>query len=178
MRTSARVLASLFCGSAIVMTGLTGPATAAPKVKVTDSSAKVLSAAKKLKGKPYRYGADGPGSFDCSGYVQFVYRKAGKKIGRTSGAQLSAGKSVAKGKKRAGDILIFMRGGSAYHSAIYAGAGKMWEAQRTGTTVGKHKIWSNGYVVRRPGGLVTASTVGKQARTRALTPIKTSTFAP
>lgn len=177
MRTYARVLASLFCGSAIVMTGLTGPATAA-KVKVEDSSDQVLSAAKKLKGKPYRYGADGPGSFDCSGYVQFVFNKAGKNIGRTSGAQLSAGKSVPKGKKKPGDILIFMRGGSAYHSAIYAGDGKMWEAQRTGTTVGKHKIWSSGYVVRRPGGLVKATTAGKQAHTGTLTPIKTSAFAP
>lgn len=177
MRTYSRVLASLFVGSTIVLTGLSGPATAA-KVKVDDRADDVLSWAKKLKGKPYVYGADGPGSFDCSGYVQYVYNKAGKKIGRTSGAQLSAGKSVPQSKKKPGDILIFMRGGSAYHSAIYAGDGTMWEAQRTGTTVGKHKIWSSGYVVRRPGGLVKASTTGKQARTGSLTPIKTSTFAP
>lgn len=177
MRTFSRVLASLFVGSAIVMTGLNGPATAA-KVKVDDRADDVLSWSKKLKGKPYRYGADGPGSFDCSGYVQYVYKKAGKKIGRTSGAQL-AGKSVPKGKKKPGDILIFMRGGSAYHSAIYAGDGKMWEAQRTGTTVGKHEIWSSGYVVRRPGGGdVKASTVGKQKVSGSLTPIKTSSFAP
>lgn len=180
MRTYSRVLASLFVGSTIVLTGLTGPATAAPssKVKVEDRADTVISWAKKLKGKPYRYGADGPGSFDCSGYVQYVYDKAGKNIGRTSGAQLSAGKSVPKSKKKAGDILIFMRGGSAYHSAIYAGDGKMWEAQRTGTTVGKHKIWSSGYVVRRPGGVVKATTAGKQQSTGKLTPIKTSAFAP
>ncbi len=176
MRTHSRVLASLFVGSTIVLTGLSGPATAA-KVKVDDRADDVLSWAKKLKGKPYRYGADGPGSFDCSGYVQYVYNKAGKNIGRTSGAQL-AGKSIPKSKKKAGDILVFMRGGSAYHSAIYAGDGKMWEAQRTGTTVGKHKIWSDGYVVRRPGGDITATTVAKQTATPNLTPIKTSTFAP
>lgn len=176
MRTFPRVCASLFVGSAIVLTGLAGPATAA-KVTVESRSDQVLSAAKKLQGKPYRYGAEGPGSFDCSGYVQYVYKKAGKNIGRTSGAQL-AGKSVPKSKKKPGDILIFMRGGSAYHSAIYAGDGKMWEAQRTGTTVGKHKIWSQGYVVRRPGGLLKASTTGKQQSTGNLTPIQTSTFAP
>lgn len=177
MRTFSRVLASLSLGSAIVLTGLNGPATAA-KVKVDDRADDVLSWSKKLKGKPYRYGADGPGSFDCSGYVQYVYKKAGKSIGRTSGAQL-AGKSIPKSKKKPGDILIFMRGGSAYHSAIYAGDGKMWEAQRTGTTVGKHEIWSSGYVVRRPGGGdVKASTVGKQKVSGSLTPIETSSFAP
>jgi cell wall-associated NlpC family hydrolase len=176
MRTFSRVSASLFIGSAIVMTGLTGPASAA-KVKVDDRADEVLSWAKKQKGKPYVYGADGPGSFDCSGFVQYVYKKAGKKIGRTSGAQLS-GKSIAKGDKKPGDILIFVRGGSAYHSAIYAGDGKMWEAQRTGTTVGKHKIWSQGYVVRRPSGGLKASTEGKQKLTRSLTPIETNSFAP
>lgn len=155
MRRYSRALASLFLGVAFVLTGLTGPAIASTNSKMSsnekraDRAEKVLDEAKDLKGKPYRYGADGPSAFDCAGYVQYVYKEAGKKIGRTSGAQLS-GKSIDKGDKRAGDILIFMRGGTAYHSAIYAGDGKMWEAQRTGTSVGKHDIWSSSYVVRRP----------------------------
>jgi cell wall-associated NlpC family hydrolase len=160
MRMRSRAVASLFMGSAVVLTGLSGPALAGTsntatvhvKVKHDDRSHAVLKQAKKLKGKAYRYGGAGPRSFDCSGYVQYVYKKAGKKIGRTSGAQLSAGKSVPKSKKKPGDIMIFMHGRTAYHSAIYAGNGKMWEAQRTGVPVGKHGIWSSGYVVRRPAG--------------------------
>ena len=158
MRTYTRVLASLLTALVVVLTGLSSTANAKTTTTVHDRSAKVLKQAAKLKGKPYRYGASGPGSFDCSGYVQYVYKKAGKKIGRTSGAQL-AGKRIAKGKKKAGDILIFMRGGTAYHSAIYAGGGKMWEAQRTGVPVGKHAIWSQGYVVVRPSGGLTTTTV-------------------
>jgi cell wall-associated NlpC family hydrolase len=159
MRSYARVSASLFLGSAIVLTGLSAPAMAQESTKATvktvkvDRSKAVLSQAKKLKGKPYRYGGSTPSGFDCSGYVQYVYKKAGKQIGRTSGAQL-AGASVPKSKKKPGDILIFMRGGTAYHSAIYAGDGEMWEAQRTGVPVGRHDIWSSGYVVRRPAGTV------------------------
>jgi cell wall-associated NlpC family hydrolase len=159
MRTYSRVSASLFLGSAIVLTGLSAPAIAADsgKVKVTtvkvDRSKEVISQAKKLKGKPYRYGGATPSGFDCSGYVQYVYKKAGKQIGRTSGAQLS-GQSIPKSKKKPGDILIFMHGSTAYHSAIYAGDGEMWEAQRSGVPVGRHDIWSSGYVVRRPGGTV------------------------
>jgi cell wall-associated NlpC family hydrolase len=181
MRMHSRALASLFLGSAIALTGLTGTAVADTKspskvtVKKVDKSHSIISQAKKLKGKPYRYGGATPSGFDCSGYVQYVYKKAGTKIGRTSGAQL-AGKSVPKSKKKAGDILIFMRGNTAYHSAIYAGDGSMWEAQKTGVPVGKHKIWSSSYVVRRPGGSdVVATTSSKQA---APAKAKTVTFAP
>lgn len=153
MRTYTRVLASLILGLAIVLTALTGPAVARESKyeKYLDRKADVMSWAAKLKGKPYRWGGSGPSSFDCSGYTQYVYRKAGKKIGRTAGAQLS-NPSVPKNKKRSGDLLIFIKNGYAYHVAIYAGGGKIWESQRTGTTIGKHKIWSSGYVVRRPGG--------------------------
>ena len=163
MRTYSRALASLFAGSAVVLTGLSGPALAdnnsSSDVTIThvSNADAVISQAKKLKGKPYRYGGAKPSGFDCSGYVQYVYKQAGKKIGRTSGAQLS-GKSVPKSKKKPGDILIFMHGSTAYHSAIYAGDGKMWEAQKTGVPVGKHGIWSDGYVVRRPAGGLTVKT--------------------
>jgi cell wall-associated NlpC family hydrolase len=182
MRTSSRALASLFVGSAIVLTGLSAPAMAegthSVKVKRADRSDAIISQAKKLKGKPYRWGGAGPTAFDCSGYVQYVYKKAGKKIGRTSGAQLK-GASIPKSKKRPGDILIFLHGSTAYHSAIYAGDGEMWEAQRTGVPVGRHNIWSGSYVVRRPGGGITVSeTKTKQAHTRAEAPIEAGTFAP
>lgn len=146
MHTFTRVFASLLIALAVTFTGLSAPASAA---STSTRATAVIHVVAKQKGKPYHYGADGPRSFDCSGLVQYVYKKAGKKIGRTSGAQLK-GKHIAKKKKKKGDILVFIKGGRAYHSAIYAGKGKMWEAQRTGTRVGKHKIWSSGYVVRRP----------------------------
>jgi cell wall-associated NlpC family hydrolase len=183
MRTSSRALASLFMGSAIVLTGVSAPAIAdsSSSVKVTkaDRSEAIISQAKKLKGKPYRWGGAGPTAFDCSGYVQYVYKKAGKKIGRTSGAQLS-GKSVPKSKKRPGDILVFLHGSTAYHSAIYAGDGEMWEAQRTGVPVGRHDIWSGSYVVRRPaGGIKVSETKTKQQEsTPDAAGIQAGTFAP
>jgi cell wall-associated NlpC family hydrolase len=166
MRMHTRAISSLFVGSAVVLTGLSGPALADSSssstvtVKRVDRSDAVISQAKELKGKPYRYGGATPSGFDCSGYVQYVYKKAGKKIGRTSGAQL-AGTSIPKSKKKPGDILIFKHGSTAYHSAIYAGDGKMWEAQRTGVPVGKHGIWSSDYVVRRPAGGVTVITTAR-----------------
>lgn len=166
MRTFSRVLVAMLTAVVVVLTGLSSTANAKTTTVVHDRSATVLKQAAKLKGKPYRWGGAGPTSFDCSGYVQYVYKKAGKTIGRTSGAQL-AGKRISKGKKKPGDILVFLKGGSAYHSAIYAGGGTMWEAQRTGVPVGKHKIWSQGYVVVRPSGgrTVTTTTTVKAVKT-------------
>lgn len=147
MRTFSRACASLFIALAIIFTGFSGPTSSS--ASASTFSARVIHWAAKEKGKPYRYGANGPSAFDCAGLVQYVYKKAGKRIGRTSGDQLR-GRHIPKDHKRPGDVLVFMNGGRAYHSAIYAGHGMIWEAERSGTRVGKFRIWSNGYVVRRP----------------------------
>ena len=156
LRAASRLLASLVLALTVILAGMSSPALAKNSSSSLSRSDLVIKAVKKQQGKPYRWGGTGPRSFDCSGLVQYAYRKAGTKVGRTSGAQL-AGKRIAKGSKRVGDILVFMHGSTAYHSAIYAGGGKIWEVQRTGTRVGKHKIWSNGYVVSRPKGNFAAS---------------------
>jgi cell wall-associated NlpC family hydrolase len=48
---------------------------------------KAVAVARKQIGKWYRYGGNGPKTFDCSGLVQYVYRKAGVKLPRTADAQ-------------------------------------------------------------------------------------------
>ncbi len=53
----------------------------------------VTKLAKKQVGKRYVWGATGPSSFDCSGLVQYVYRKAGdKNLPRTTYSQVNVGK--------------------------------------------------------------------------------------
>ena len=49
-------------------------------------------------GKPYRWGATGPASFDCSGLVRFAYADAGLSLPRTSRQQWSAGRARAGGR--------------------------------------------------------------------------------
>ena len=43
-------------------------------------------------GKPYVWGATGPNSFDCSGLMQWAYKKIGVNIPRTSYDQSRYGK--------------------------------------------------------------------------------------
>src|SRR5258708_5909516 len=43
-------------------------------------------------GKPYRYGAAGPRSFDCSGLTLFAYRAAGISLPHYAAAQYQSGR--------------------------------------------------------------------------------------
>jgi cell wall-associated NlpC family hydrolase len=120
------------------------------KITVKTSGAKVLAEARKHKGALYKFAAAGPKRFDCSGYTQYVYKKTtGKKLPHKANAQQKYGKKVSKSKKRIGDLIVVRSGSYGTHAGIYAGNGYMWDSPHSGARVGKHKIWSNNYVVRR-----------------------------
>ena len=70
-------------------------------------------------GDPYRYGATGPGSFDCSGLMQYSFRKAGVRLPRTSSAQARWARHIPKSKLRRGDLMFFTNGGGVYHAAMF-----------------------------------------------------------
>ncbi|MFC4533517.1 C40 family peptidase [Sphaerisporangium dianthi] len=85
-------------------------------------------------GKPYRWGATGPGSYDCSGFAQASWGKAGVKLPRTTYQQWAWGarRQVSLDKLQPGDLL-FSRG--LGHMGIYAGDGKMVHSPHTGDVV-------------------------------------------
>jgi peptidoglycan DL-endopeptidase CwlO len=112
--------------------------------KATTFQAKVLREAAKLKGTPYRYGGTTPKGFDCSGYTGYVYKKAGKKLPRTSRQQYSATKHLSRKAAKPGDLVFFKSGGGGvYHVGIYAGSNMLWHASKPGKPVAKAKIWSS-----------------------------------
>ena len=120
------------------------------KVKVVASGQKVLSQARKHTGALYLYGASGPRRFDCSGFTLYVYKKAaGRKLPHKANSQQKYGKAVAKKNRRIGDLIVFRSGSYGYHAAIYAGNGYVYDSPHSGARVGKHKIFSSNYVVRR-----------------------------
>ena len=67
----------------------------------------VESTAKNLLGKPYVWGATGPNKFDCSGFTQEVFYKAGIRIPRNSRAQAKVGKYITYDNLRRGDMVFF-----------------------------------------------------------------------
>jgi cell wall-associated NlpC family hydrolase len=106
---------------------------------------KVIKIAKRFRGTPYRWGASGPGAFDCSGFTSYVARKAaGVSLPHFTVAQRRHGKvdRVKPKNRQKGDLVFFHRRGTIPHVALYAGKGKMWDAPRTGYRVNKRPLHS------------------------------------
>ena len=99
----------------------------------SNSASKVISYAKKLLGKPYVWGAQGPNGFDCSGFTYYVFKNsAGITLPRTSSAQSKYGKSVSKSNLKAGDLIFFdtvgPNNGAVTHVGLYIGNGQFIHA--------------------------------------------------
>jgi cell wall-associated NlpC family hydrolase len=87
------------------------------------------------RGKPYRWGAEGPDAFDCSGLTWAAWRSAGVAIPRTAAGQL-AGLPRVRGRLQPGDLVIYRsRGPSRRHVAMVVGPGRMVEALGRGIPV-------------------------------------------
>lgn len=101
------------------------------------SAARVLSTADRYVGTRYVYGGSTPDGFDCSGFVQYVYRKQGVELPRTSRQQSGAGEKVSPSPSslRPGDLMLFDASDERRgidHVAIYAGNGRMIHATSSG----------------------------------------------
>ncbi|HBG4827711.1 TPA: C40 family peptidase [Clostridioides difficile] len=99
---------------------------------------KLINIAKSKQGCKYVWGAEGPNTFDCSGFTQWCYKQIGIKIPRTVATQSKAGKAVDlkdKSKWKAGDLLCRVGGGNSNHVMMYIGNGKMIHSPQTGDVV-------------------------------------------
>lgn len=92
-------------------------------------------------GKPYVWGAEGPGSFDCSGLTYQAWAHAGRPIPRTSQEQWRRLPRVKLNELRPGDLVVYFKG--ATHVAIYAGNGMVVQAPRPGGRVKLSPLASN-----------------------------------
>jgi len=91
----------------------------------------IVEYAKSLLGVKYVYGGTTTKGFDCSGFVQHVYKKNGITIDRTSVSQASGGKKIDKSDLLPGDLVFFDTNGGknrVNHSGIYIGNGKFIHA--------------------------------------------------
>lgn len=114
---------------------------AAPELMYSSTRAqRVIAHARTHMGDPYKFGAEGPRYWDCSSFVQHVYRQAvGISLPRTSLYQSRRGTFVSKANLRPGDLVFFKntwRAGVS-HVGIYIGNQKMIHAwPGAGVTIG------------------------------------------
>lgn len=120
-------------------------------IPVNEKVQKVISVAKAQMGKPYRWGATGPNSFDCSGLMQYAFKNgAGISLPRVSRDQANVGKKVSKAELQPGDLVFFAKGGRIHHVGMYLGNDQYIHAPQTGDVVKISKLSSRTlYTARR-----------------------------
>lgn len=92
----------------------------------------MLLNAKRHLGEDYVWGGTKPGGFDCSGYMQYLYKKEGVSIPRTAYQQSKVGKKASRLALQKGDLLFFLTDKSRNipitHVGMYIGNGKFIHA--------------------------------------------------
>lgn len=100
------------------------------------SSDALIAYASEFLGTPYVWGANGPKSFDCSGFTRYVFAHFGVRLPRVSRDQAQTGTYVSRENLQPGDLVFFKKGSApVHHVGIYVGNGSYIHAPRTGDVV-------------------------------------------
>ncbi|HET9691050.1 MAG TPA: C40 family peptidase, partial [Acidimicrobiales bacterium] len=127
-----------------------GPTGARPPMAVAAGGpgAAVVAFAEAQRGRPYVYGAAGPGAYDCSGLALASWRSAGVTLGRTAAEQFDAGAHVPVAQAQPGDLVFWSSSSSPaaiYHVGISVGGGMMIDAPKPGGVVEERAIFAGVY---------------------------------
>lgn len=89
----------------------------------------IVKQAAKYKGVPYKFGGMTTKGFDCSGYVQYVFKNCRAALPRAADEQVLQGIFVTQKQLRPGDLVFFTTyAAGASHVGIYAGKNQFWSA--------------------------------------------------
>lgn len=142
-RLRALAVLPLLVGLLVAAPATTPDAEAATRTKLANA----VQITRNQIGDPYRYGAEGPHRFDCSGLIYYSYRKAGIAVPRTSGQLARATDRIKKSRMRKGDLMFFYDGGGVYHVAVFVGwrdgRRMMIHSPSTGKRVHKARPWTS-----------------------------------
>lgn len=133
-----------------------GDATKAAAATVTKAD-KVIKTGKSYIGVKYRYGAPSgiTTAFDCSSYTQYIFKKNGISLPRTTKQQATKGVKVSKSSLKKGDLVFFKGSGSSKsigHVGVYTGNNKFIHSSSSkGVTVSSmnSSYWKKKYITAR-----------------------------
>lgn len=91
---------------------------------------------RRFVGTRYIWGGTTPRGFDCSGFVQYVFRNSVHvNLPRTSQQQANSVRRISVREAKPGDLLFWQSRGNVYHVAISLGNGNYISALRPGLGV-------------------------------------------
>jgi murein DD-endopeptidase len=115
-----------------------------PPLAIDSVAKSAADMAQSMVGKPYKYGGTTPAGFDCSGLVQYSYRKVGIKLPRATSALFTATFTVRSRDLRRGDLLFFNEDGEKNsHVGIFLGDGRFVHSPASGGVVRIEKLDSD-----------------------------------
>lgn len=145
--------------SALAVSDIGSPKAAAASASAVSKGQAIVNFGKKYMGVRYQFGASTSTtrSFDCSSFTQFIFKKYGINLPRTSVAQSKVGKAVSRSNLKAGDLVFFSSGSRANgknvtHVAVYMGSGKILHTYgKPGVTVSSLNSgnWNKTYLKAR-----------------------------
>ncbi|WP_230477262.1 C40 family peptidase, partial [Kingella kingae] len=130
-------------------------ATPAPQSNSRGNVDDLISSAMGFLGVAYRFGGTSPTGFDCSGFMQYIFRKAfAVNLPRTSAEQATVGTPVSRSQLQPGDMVFFRTAGSRIsHVGMYIGNDRFIHAPRTGKNIEitslSSQYWSTRYATAR-----------------------------
>lgn len=97
----------------------------------------VMRAAYSVIGTPYVFGGTSPYGFDCSGFTQYAFARAGVYLPRSADSQFYYGRRISMDQIRPGDLIFYTTyEPGASHVGIYVGNGNFIHAgSSTGVTI-------------------------------------------
>jgi cell wall-associated NlpC family hydrolase len=121
------------------------------KELVKGNGSDLISYAHDFIGKPYVWGAEGPKSFDCSGFTKYVYSAFGVDLPHYTGSQIGKGSSIARKDLTEGDLVFFNTNGPVSHVGIYIGGNNFIHASSGSKTVTVSNLSKSYYNSRYAG---------------------------
>ncbi|MEH0986442.1 C40 family peptidase [Micromonospora sp. CPCC 205556] len=89
-------------------------------------------------GKPYVWGAEGPGAYDCSGLMLAAWAKAGESLPHNARQQRQVTARVSRAELRPGDLVFYYP--DLHHVGMYVGDGWVVHASRAGMPVRMKRV--------------------------------------
>lgn len=114
-----------------------------------------IAFARAQMGKPYKFGATGPNSYDCSGLTQASWKAGGVSIGRVTQEQITDGVPVSAANLLPGDLVF----PEITHVQLYVGNNRVIQAPHSGAFVEESAL----------GHVMTARRVGTPGSDEGLT---------
>jgi cell wall-associated NlpC family hydrolase len=95
----------------------------------------VLASARSFTGVPYLWGGRSGFAVDCSGFTGLVLAVHGVQVPRDADDQARAGRAVASGHQRAGDLAFFGSSTAVTHVGFVVGSDRLLQAPGSGRDV-------------------------------------------